>query len=118
MACGGNGARERLLLDREQGYTEMGIKRWAVAAALGALLMAMAIPALAWDGTDENGNAVEIDSGNLVRAGEDITYYNDADGQDHDATVDSITRYGGEVVIEVTDDDTGYSHVLSMEDGT
>ena len=94
----------------------MGIKRWAIASALGALLIVVAMPALAWDGTDENGNSVEIDSGNLVRTGEDITYHNDADGQDHDATVDSITRYGGEVVIDVTDDDTGYSHELTMED--
>lgn len=96
----------------------MMIRKWLAASCLGLILAAMAMPALAWDGTDENGNAVEIDSGNLVRSGDDITYYNDADGQDHDATVDSITRYGSEVVIEVTDDDTGYSHTLTMEDGT
>ena len=96
----------------------MMIGKWLAASCLGLILAAMAMPALAWDGTDENGNAVEIDSGNLVRSGDDITYYNDADGQDHDATVDSITRYGSEVVIEVTDDDTGYSHTLTMEDGT
>jgi len=96
----------------------MGIKRWAVSSALGALLVAVAVPALAWDGTDENGNSVEIDSGNLVRTGSDIEYYNYADGSYHEATVDSIYRAGSEVVIEVTDDDTGYTHELTMEDDT
>jgi len=91
-------------------------KRWMVASALGALLLGVAVPALAWDGTDENGNSVEIDSGNLVRTGDDIEYYNYADGNYHDATVDGIYRAGSEVVIDVTDDDTGYSHELTMED--
>ena len=96
----------------------MGIKRWGISVAIGLVLAATAIPALAWDGTDKNGNAVEIDSGNLVRTGDDIEYYNYADGEYHDATVDGIARYGNEVVIDVTDDDTGYSHELTMEDGT
>jgi len=89
-----------------------------VASVLGALLAAVAAPALAWDGTDEDGNPVEIDQGNLVRTGSDIEYFNYADGKYHEATVDGITRYGSEVVIDVTDDDTGYSHELTMEDGT
>jgi len=96
----------------------MGIKRWLVASALGALLVAVAVPALAWDGTDENGNSVEIDSDNLVRTGNDIEYYNYADGNYHEATVDGIYRVGSEVVIDVTDDGTGYSHELTMEDDT
>ena len=94
----------------------MGMNRWVIAGALGALLIAVAVPALAWDGTDENGNSVEIDSGNLVRTGGDIEYYNYADGNYHEATVDSVYRAGSEVVIDVTDDDTGYSHELTMED--
>ena len=96
----------------------MNLKKWLSASCVGLALAVLALPALAWEGTDENGNTVEIDSGNLVRTGDDITYHNDADGNDHEATVNSITRYGGEVVIEVTDDDTGYSHTLTMEDGT
>lgn len=92
------------------------MNRWVIASALGALLIAVAMPALAWDGTDENGNSVEIESGNLVRAGDDIEYYNYADGNYHEATVGSIYRAGSEVVIDVTDDDTGYSHELTMED--
>lgn len=85
-------------------------------ALVGMLLAGVALPALAWDGTDENGNAVEIEQDNLVRTGSDIEYYNYADGNYHDATVDSISRDGDEVVIEVTDDDTGYAHTLTMED--
>lgn len=94
----------------------MGINRWAIVGLLGLLLATVAVPALAWDGTDESGNAVEIDSGNLVRTGSDIEYYNYADGNYHEATVDSIYRAGSGVVIEVTDDDTGYTHELTMED--
>jgi hypothetical protein len=72
-------------------------------------------PAFAWDGTDENGNSVTIDEGNLIRVGETITYHNDADGNDHEATIDAINADGGEVEIELTDDDTGYSHTLTMD---
>lgn len=96
----------------------MKLKKWVAIAFAALLAAALSAPALAWDGTDENGNSVQIDSGNLVRAGSDIEYYNYADGNYHNATVDSITRDGGEVIIEVTDDDTSYSHTLTMEDGT
>lgn len=89
------------------------MKRFALVVAVLALFVAS--PVFAWDGTDENGNSVTIDEGNLVRVGETITYHNDADGNDHDATIDAINADGGEVDIEVTDDDTGYSHTLTME---
>lgn len=96
----------------------MKLKRCAAAVLAALLAVAVSSPALAWDGTDENGNAVQIDSDNLVRTGSSIEYYNYADGNYHNATVDSITRNGGEVIIDVTDDDTSYSHTLTMEDGT
>lgn len=88
----------------------------ALISSVAALLFAA--PAFAWDGTDENGNTVEIDSGNLVRVriGDSVTYHNDADGEDHDATIDDIQRVGSEVILDVTDDDTGYQHELTMED--
>lgn len=89
------------------------MKRIAMVAAVLALFFAG--PALAWDGTDENGNSVTIDGGNLVRVGMSITYHNDADGNDHEATIDAIYESGGYVEIELTDDDTGYSHTLTME---
>jgi hypothetical protein len=83
-------------------------------AMVAGLLFSSAV--LAWDGTDENGNSVTIESGNLVRVGESITYHNDADGNDHEATIDSIDTNGGEVEIVLTDDDTGYQHTLTMEE--
>jgi hypothetical protein len=87
-----------------------------LALIVASCMLALAsFSALAWDGTDENGNTVTIDSGNLVRVGLSITYHNDADGNDHDATIDAIYQSGGYVQIELTDDDTGYSHTLTME---
>lgn len=89
------------------------MKRIAMVAAVLALFFAG--PALAWDGTDENGNSVTIEDGNLVRVGQSITYHNDADGEDHEATIDSIDASSGSVEIELTDDGTGYTHTLTME---
>jgi hypothetical protein len=89
------------------------MNRVALVTMLAALLFAS--PVFAWDGTDENGNLVTIEDGNLVRVGQSITYHNDADGNDHEATIDAINADGGEVEIELTDDDTGYSHTLTME---
>ena len=89
------------------------MKRLASVTAVLALLFAG--PVFAWDGTDENGNSVTIDDGNLVRVGQSITYHNDADGEDHEATIDSIDANGGSVEIGLTDDDTGYTHTLTME---
>lgn len=101
-------------IDLKQASWVVGImKRFALVLAVLALFIAS--PVFAWDGTDENGNSVTIDEGNLVRVGESITYHNDADGNDHDATIDAINADGGEVEIELTDDDTGYSHTLTME---
>lgn len=89
------------------------MNRVALVTMLAALLFAS--PVFAWDGTDENGNSVTIEDGNLVRVGQSITYHNDADGNDHEATIDAINTSAGEVEIELTDDDTGYSHTLTME---
>ena len=94
----------------------MNGRKTAITVVLGLLLCSLAVPALAWDGSDENSNSVEIESGNLVRTGDDIEYYNYADDAYHEATVDSIERDGSEVIIDVTDDDTGYTHELTMED--
>ena len=89
------------------------MNRVALVTMLAALLFAS--PVFAWDGTDENGNSVTIEDGNLVRVGQSITYHNDAGGNDHEATINAINTSAGEVEIELTDDDTGYSHTLTME---
>ncbi len=71
----------------------------------------------AWEGVEtESGNDVEIEKGNLVRSGESIEYYDHSEGEYKSVTVDDINRYGGTVEIEVTDDETGETLTLEMED--
>ncbi len=78
------------------------------------LLLVMATPslALAWEGEDEDGNSVVIETGNLVRRGREIEY--ERDGETVTATVDSIRSAGHYVEVEVTDED-GDEHTLEME---
>ena len=70
------------------------------------------IPAHAWDGTDQDGNQVEIDTGNTVRSGNDIEITKD--GETKTFSVDSVQRYGNSVEIEGTDED-GNSSTLTMD---
>lgn len=71
-----------------------------------------ASPALAWSGTDQNGNSVEIGRGELVRPNRDIEV--EIDGESRNLSVDSIRRYGNRVEIEGTDDN-GNSVTLDMD---
>ncbi len=80
--------------------------------ALLGLSLFLSAQALSWEGTDEDGNSVEIGKGNLVRRGRDIEY--ERDGETVSATVDSIRSTGRTVEVEVTDED-GESHTLEME---
>lgn len=85
--------------------------------ALSFLLLASPLYATAWEGTEtESGNDVEIEKGNLVRTGETIEYFDNNDGEYKSVTIDDINRYGDTVEIEATDDDTGESVTLEMED--
>lgn len=87
------------------------------AAIAVAVFLAAIGAAFAWDGTDqESGADVEIGSGNLVRPGSDIEYYNHDSGGNSSATVESINRYGSTVEVEVYDHDSGEYRVLEMED--
>lgn len=97
------------------------MNRSKAASLLGSIFLAsvIAIPAtsaLAWDGTDSDGSSVEIDQGNRVRTGDSIDYHNYDDGEDHSATVDSVTRAGSSVEVAVTDDDSSESTTLDMDD--
>lgn len=86
---------------------------------LMALLSALAISTsvMAWSGTDSTTGAdVEIGSGNLVRSGNDIEVYDYDKGEYRDVTVESIQRYGGTVEVEVTDNETGETRTLDMND--
>ncbi|EZH79571.1 hypothetical protein AU05_17325 [Ectopseudomonas composti] len=73
--------------------------------------------ALAWDGYDyDAGSDVSIESGNLVRPGETIEFYDYGSGEYRDADVESINRYGGSVEVEVYDHDSGEYRTFEMED--
>lgn len=75
------------------------------------------VPALSWDGTDLNtGDSIEIEPGNLVRAGREIEYFNYNDGEYHLGEVESIMRFGPIVELEITDSATGENKTLEMED--
>lgn len=68
--------------------------------------------ALAWSGTDQNGNSVEIGRGELVRPNRDIEI--EIDGETRNFSVDSVQRYGNRVEIEGTDEN-GNSMTLDMD---
>jgi Family of unknown function (DUF5334) len=85
-----------------------------------ALLFAVGIALLpvtahAWDGTDEDGNSVEIESGNLVRPGNDIEVYHSKRGYGT-YSVETIQRNGSIVELEVYDHETGEYQTFEMED--
>lgn len=73
-------------------------------------------PCFAWDGEDSNtGEAVTIESGNLVRSGEDIELYDESDGTYHSVEVQSIEDTGTSTDIEVYDYDDREYRTLEME---
>lgn len=81
------------------------------------IVMSIACTCFAWDGYDySNGTFVEIESGNLVRSGNEIEVFDYSTGQYHDVTVDSIERYGSTVEVEVYDYSTGEYRTLEMDD--
>lgn len=81
------------------------------------LVSALSLPAYAWDGYDYgSGDHVVIESGNLVRPGETIEFYDYGSGQYRSADVESISRYGSSVEVEVYDHDSGEYRTLDMED--
>ncbi len=81
------------------------------------VLSALSLPTAAWDGTDTNtGEGVTIEQGNLVRTGNDIEIYDENTGDYHDVTVESISRSGSTVEMEVYDNTTGESRSLEFDD--
>lgn len=87
---------------------------------LGSLMLTIAFasaPALSWEGVElESGNSIEIEEGNLVRTGETIDYFDWDEDEYRTVTIDDISRYGDTVEIEATDDETGETVTLEMED--
>jgi hypothetical protein len=70
----------------------------------------------AWEGYDyDTGNYVEIESGNLVRSGNEIEIYDYETSEYKYVEVESIENYGGSTEVEVYDYDTGEYRTLDME---
>ncbi|SOB54773.1 DUF5334 family protein [Pseudomonas lundensis] len=70
----------------------------------------------AWDGYDSEASSnIEIESGNLVRPGETIDYYDHGTGDYKSADVESINSYGSTVDVEVYDHDSGEYRTFEME---
>ena len=81
-----------------------------------ALIILVPISASAWDGRLRgSGEYVEIDSGNMVREGETIEYYNRDTVETREAEVESVTDGVGVTVVELTDKESGETRVLEME---
>lgn len=71
----------------------------------------------AWDGVNtETGNEVVIEKGNLVRTGRDIEVYDSNSGEYIDMSVESMTRTGNSVEIELYNSDTGETQTYEFED--
>ena len=73
--------------------------------------------ALAWEGYDYDANShVTIESGNLVRDGESIDFYDYSSGEYRTGEVESINRSGSSVEVEVYDYDAGEYRTFEMQD--
>lgn len=79
-------------------------------------LIVFPLSVLAWDGYDyETGNYIEIEGGNLVRAGEEIEYYDHDTGEYLYGEVESVESYGSGVEVEVYDHDSGEYRYFEMD---
>lgn len=79
------------------------------------LVISSSINCYAWDGFDyDSSTFIEIEKGNLVREGSDIEFYDYSDGY-KTGTVDSITKIGSRLEIEITEDQTGSSRTFEMD---
>ena len=71
---------------------------------------------LAWEGYDyETGNYVEIETGNLVREGEKVEYYDYESGEYRYGEVQDIESSGSGAEVEVYDYESGEYRTFEME---
>ncbi|MEZ1840312.1 DUF5334 family protein [Pseudomonas putida] len=81
------------------------------------VLLGAATAASAWSGSDAStAGSIEIESGNLVRQGETIEFYDSDSGDYRSADVESINSYGGTTEVEVYDHDAGEYRTFEMDD--
>ncbi len=70
----------------------------------------------AWDGYDYGSSSyVEIEKGNLVREGKEIEFYDYSSGGYRTGTVESISKSGSSVEVEITDDKSGETRTFDMD---
>jgi len=83
---------------------------------LVGMIVLIAAPSVAWDGYDyDKGTYIEIEEGNLVRAGRDIEIYDYGTGSYKEVEVESVQRNGSNVEIEVHDNETGETRTFEMD---
>jgi hypothetical protein len=88
------------------------MKNTTLSIILSAVLSLFSVNSLAWEGYDYNtGNYIEIESGNLVRGGNEIEIYDYNDGTYKDVEVQGMS--GNE--LEVYDYNTGEYRYLDMD---
>ena len=69
-----------------------------------------------WNGYDwDSGSYVDIESGNLVREGQDIEIYDWGTGSYSDVEVTDINSFGSGAEVEVYDYSTGEYRILDMD---
>ncbi|MGH8381769.1 DUF5334 family protein [Pseudomonas sp.] len=80
-------------------------------------LSVFATSAVAWTGSDsDTAGTIEIESGNLVRQGETIDFYDSDSGDYRSADVESVNSDGGTTEVEVYDHDAGEYRTFEMDD--
>lgn len=81
-----------------------------------ATCLALASSVAAWEGYDQyTGYNATIESGNLVRPGQDIEVYDWHTNQYHYLTVESMSRIGRDVEVEVYDWNTNDWRTFTFE---
>lgn len=81
------------------------------------VMMLFSGAALAWEGFDyTSGSSIQIDAGNLVRNGETIEYFDYGTGNYHVAQVQSVSRTGVIVELQVYDETTEQYRSFQMHD--
>ena len=84
---------------------------------LAVVLLSVSGVSHGWEGQEsDTGDLVEIESGNLVRPGEEIEVFNYEEGSYDFYEVETMNRIGGQVEVEVYDYEEGVYKTLIMDD--
>lgn len=98
-------------------HAENNFSRYKMKIIQIIALLLLSKHCFSWEGQNTNtGTQIEIESGNLVRDGEEVEVYDYDLGSYHTVEINNISQYGSIIELEVTDLDTGDQHILEMED--